>query len=494
MPEAWKQWEGQVVNEEFHLRQYLGGSDHSAVFLTAHVHVPEGLERAAIKLIPAEPDNADLQLSRWSANAQLSHPRLLRLFRTGRCRLDSKDLLYVLMEYADEDLSQILPQRALTPEEAREMLKPVLEALAFLHGKGFVHGHIKPANIMAREDQIKLSSDGLRPAGESQGRLAKLSAYDPPESAAGDFSPAGDVWALGVTLVEALTQRLPVWEPAKEQELAVPPTLRAPFFEIARNCLRSDPQHRWTVAQIAAQLQQAPLPVATVRVADRPRPQAQPAARPAPPRQAVPRSGPSSGRRYLIPTLAVALALAAILAGPRLFRRPANREAPPAASEQPATRPSVQSKAQSKSKQRPAKPEIRESVQKTEDQSPGLTGTASSPTPLLSEAKTTTAAGRVRGEVVRQVLPEASQKARDTIRGKVRVSVRVSVDPSGDIVDARFESPGPSKYFANLALEAAEQWEFRPAKVDGLEVASEWIVRFEFAQAATRAFPRQVSP
>jgi hypothetical protein len=33
MTEAWKTWEGQVV-DGFLLRQYLGGSDHSAVYLT----------------------------------------------------------------------------------------------------------------------------------------------------------------------------------------------------------------------------------------------------------------------------------------------------------------------------------------------------------------------------------------------------------------------------------------------------------------------------
>ena len=34
MTELWKQWEGEVINGEFHLREYLGGTDHSAVFLT----------------------------------------------------------------------------------------------------------------------------------------------------------------------------------------------------------------------------------------------------------------------------------------------------------------------------------------------------------------------------------------------------------------------------------------------------------------------------
>src|SRR5208282_4236130 len=113
MTEASKQWEGQIVDGVFPLRQYLGGSDHSAVFLTEH---GEGEpQKAAIKLVPSDPATADAQLSNWEFAAQLSHPNLLRLFRSGRCRIDGKDLLYLVMEYAEENLSQILPERALTP-------------------------------------------------------------------------------------------------------------------------------------------------------------------------------------------------------------------------------------------------------------------------------------------------------------------------------------------------------------------------------------------
>jgi hypothetical protein len=75
MTESWKNWEGQVADGQFHLRQYLGGSDHSAVFLTERES-----QKAAIKFIPADPDNAETQLSRWRQAAKLSHPHLLRIF------------------------------------------------------------------------------------------------------------------------------------------------------------------------------------------------------------------------------------------------------------------------------------------------------------------------------------------------------------------------------------------------------------------------------
>jgi len=82
MPEAWKQWEGQVIEGEFPLREYLGGSEHSAVFLTEHRE--RELEKAAIKLIAADAENAELQLSRWKLAVELTHRHLIKLFRSGR--------------------------------------------------------------------------------------------------------------------------------------------------------------------------------------------------------------------------------------------------------------------------------------------------------------------------------------------------------------------------------------------------------------------------
>jgi len=466
MTEAWKQWEGQVVNGVFHLRQYLGGGEHSAVFLTEHGE--RGLQKAAIKLIPADPGNAELQLSRWRLAAKLSHPHLIRLFQIGRCQLGNMELLYAVMECAEEDLSQILPHRSLKPEEARDMLKPVLDALAYVHGEGFVHGHMKPANIMALGDQVKVSSDGLCRMGESSGIPGKPGVYDPPEAASGRTSPAGDVWSLGMTLVEALTQRLPVWERTEPGEPLLPETVPAPFLDIARHCLRRDPQRRWTVAEIVARLQ-PPSPV----------PQKQTTGKP---QEAF------TKRRYIVPTVAVGLALAAILAGQRLLhRRPEAPRAPSTASEQPRVQP--------RPEQGPMTPETGQSTQKTRDEKQSSSGTAPSPTSLRSGAgaKTPTG-GPVQGEVLQQVLPDVPRKAKDTIRGTVRVSVRVAVDPLGNVVGARFDSPGPSKYFANLALQAARRWEFGPAKVDGRYVSSEWILRFEFGRTATKVFPVQVAP
>src|ERR1700693_2813420 len=206
MSEAWKTWEGQAV-DGFPLLQYLGGSDHSAVYLTQLNS--SGEPKAAIKFIPAD-TSAYAQLARWRVAGELTHPHLLQLIRTGRCELANTNFLYVVMEYAEENLSEILPQRALEPEEARQMLESALDALSYLQAQGLTHTRIKPGNILAAGDQLKLSSDTLSKIGSAPVAKPQPSIYAAPESATAPASAAAEVWSLGVTLVEAVTQRTPI--------------------------------------------------------------------------------------------------------------------------------------------------------------------------------------------------------------------------------------------------------------------------------------------
>ena len=184
MSETAKQWEGQVIDGRFPLQRYLGRFGRSAVFLTER-HEGGQPVRAAIKLISSDPESDDLQLDMWQAVKQLSHPHLLSLFESGRCQIGELPFLYAVMECAEENLAEVLPSRALTADEVRAMLDDVLQALTYLHGKGLVHAHIKPDNIMANGDRLKLSADGILRAAEVNGPRRSPSPYDAPESARG---------------------------------------------------------------------------------------------------------------------------------------------------------------------------------------------------------------------------------------------------------------------------------------------------------------------
>ena len=113
----------------------------------------------------------------------------MRTFEAGRGQIEDASFVYVVMEHADEDLAEILPQRALEAGEVSELLPPLLDALAYIHGKGMVHSRIRPANILAVGDQVKLSSDPIIPAETIVARKNR-DVYDAPETESGPVSAA----------------------------------------------------------------------------------------------------------------------------------------------------------------------------------------------------------------------------------------------------------------------------------------------------------------
>lgn len=443
--ETWKTWEGRVVDGRFPLRHWLGGSDHSAVFLTERPD--RASEKAAIKLIAADAREADRVLARWRAAAQLSHPHLIRIFDGGRGQIDDTPVLYVVMELAEEDLSQILPQRALTPAEVTDLLPPLLDALSYLHEKGLVHGRITPSNVLAAGDQLKLSADQIHSSSEVS--LSELTVgertmsrrrdvFDAPETAAGIVTPAGDLWSVGVTVVAALMQKVPSAGDESQLDPGMLETMPQPFRGIVRECLHLDPNRRCSIADIRARLE--------------------PAGRSVPAESQVPVAAPPDrhyryGWRMLIP-VAVLLVFAL---GLRIFYKGAAKRA-------------------------------------ANTHATGTTAAAAPPPESLPVPfSTVKPANDSKGEVVRRVLPDVPKSALNTITGTIKVGVHVEADSSGKVASAKLASAGPSKYFANLAVKAAERWEFSPPQVNGQPVASSWMLRFRFRRTGVEVSPERAT-
>ena len=428
MTKDWAQWQGETVDGSFRLDRYLGGSDHSGVFATEF----QG-QKAAIKIRGGEP--------RSEPGADLSHPHLLRILRTGRWEREGTAHSYVVMEYADEVLSNFIPERSLEAEEARETLAPVLDGLGYLHGRGFVHGRIKPSNIMSIGEKLKISSDGLRRIGETSPGPGARGRYDAPEASAGRFTPALDVWSVGVTVVEMLTQQLPVLDGAGNPVL--PAALEEPFREIASHCLRPDPERRWSVVQVADGLARR-VPVERMPVT-------------ASASAAEPARAPAKPKTTAVVVGAVAVVL--VVAG-ALFLRSGPTAATPAAAPTAAPR-----------------------------QKPLPVAPAAPP----EEKKAAAPAKRVRGKVEHSVEPDVAPKALGTIQGRVKVRITVQVDSSGKVVETKLDTPRVSRYFATAALQAARRWRFAPPTEDGNAVASSWVLEFDFGRGGTQLHSRELS-
>jgi TonB family protein len=155
-----------------------------------------------------------------------------------------------------------------------------------------------------------------------------------------------------------------------------------------------------------------------------------------------------------------------------------------------------------RSETEPNAPAVAEKTETKPKPEPGTTIESSAPNPegratknsrarsSATTAESAAPAGVVaQDEVLQQVLPDVSKTARNTIQGTVRVEVRVTVDSLGNVTNATLESPGPSKYFARKAMEAAQQWKFKPAPTNGQPVSREWILQFQFKKSGINIIP-----
>jgi outer membrane biosynthesis protein TonB len=469
--EVWTKWTGQVVDGLFPLESCIGNSDHSAVFLTENP--ARSAAKAALKLVPAVPTFAERQLARWNTAVGLSHPHLIRLLHAGRYQLAENQYLYVVMEYADQNLAELLLHRALTREEAWELLLPTVDALAFLHRKHLVQGHLKPSNILVVGDTLKLSSDTIRAAGEVAGSNGRPSVYDPPEASGGT---AGDIWALGVTLAEGLARAHPSGPVESGMEAVLPRDFPPAFADAVRRCLSYEPTDRPAVAdlkawtQVGAQQAIDSVPAAAdvaTAVGEAPKRVGVQGL----PDDAAPEEPFSRRRSLAFPIVGSVLILLACWAAVYLLTGPDPPTAvAPAPDAPPVQRVAFATEAAPKPAEAPDPiGEIKEPPQ------------TASPVPNTDGAAVKAAASP---SVLHKEIPKVSRAARETIQEDVRVIVRVTVDSSGAVVREVLADPGPNAYFTQLALNAAGNWRFTQAQD---QPSRRWLVHFVFSRDGTAA-------
>ena len=489
----WPDWEQDVIDGRFPLLQWLGSSDHSQVFRTEH-----RLNSATIKLVPSRLVSAQTELTRWLAAASLKQPHLISLLDYGHCRLHEQEYLFVAMEYADETLSEILPLRALHPEEVQGLLGPVLDALAFLHERGWVHARVQPTNILVVGDQIKLAGDTAVRA-STVSLPVRTSLYDPPD--ASRLTAAADVWALGVTLIEALTQHAPL--PQTAEAPALPDGLPVALSHLIQRCVRIDPADRPTTPALWAELtglERAPVllpapatptPPAAPTVPTAP---ALPSVLSVPAVPAATRSGatsPTESRsRAWWPGAAVLAgvgiigAIALHFASSGTSGRLREARTTPAASapaDTPANPPTTA----------PTTPLVAATGAPPRASAERRVASAAPPAPVAAAAAAAIAAPAGSADVRHQELPSVPQHSANTIHGHFDVVVRVLVDSSGQVIGAALDRPGPSPYFARLSASAARRWTFVRS---GSPEPRAWRLVFQYSRDGVKAHEESAGP
>lgn len=196
----------------------LGGRGFAITFL-AKDHLQSNKPLCVIKRLRPHrihPRIVELFAKEITVLEQLGkHPRIPQLW----AYFSEKQHLYIVQEFIQgHDLSQeILPPKQSSEEYVTELLREVLEVLCFVHSHGVIHGDIKPRHLMRRyqDGKICLSDFGtvkeiasLMVNGEGEfisSAVIGTPGYMPNEQKKGNLCLSSDVYALGITAIQALT-------------------------------------------------------------------------------------------------------------------------------------------------------------------------------------------------------------------------------------------------------------------------------------------------
>jgi hypothetical protein len=225
--QLWNDYEGRTIADAYPLKKLIRPEGRSAFFLTTN-----GTGTAAmVRLIEAHFDEPEI-LARWRMVSEIKQENLVSMRKYGEAMLDGTPLVYAVMEPTEMSLADLLQNRTLTVEEAKQLASSLLGALTALHSRGLVHEHIEPVNILAAGETIKLRSDCVREA-----------AADPDGGeAAAVRRKATDVHDFAVVLLQAMTGRRTLQGSAT--------LLPSPFDGIIRNGLSG----KWGLSEMAAAL------------------------------------------------------------------------------------------------------------------------------------------------------------------------------------------------------------------------------------------------
>jgi serine/threonine protein kinase len=260
---------GTLINGRFRLEAEIGRGGLGVVY---RAHDLTGDRDVAAKVINLDTANILTRgqfLQEADIHSRLHHPHIVAVHETGMIEVGAQELApYIVMEWVQGKSLETIPR--LTYARILEIGKQICEALEYIHQQGFVYRDLKPGNVLIEtrgfQSFVKLMDFGLaRPRGmpylPNESSLAGSFFYLAPELIAG--APAdvpSDLYALGVTLYEMITGRVPFSDfdeqtvlaqhskeaitPLSRSRADVPPALEA----IVLRLLAKNPEERFASA------------------------------------------------------------------------------------------------------------------------------------------------------------------------------------------------------------------------------------------------------
>ncbi|OHT09565.1 CAMK family protein kinase [Tritrichomonas foetus] len=207
----------------YQMRGTVGDGAFSVVKLAMHI---ESKKYYACKIVPKARISTDNLRERFEieihVNQQLRHPGIVALYDL----MKDDNNYYLIMEFCPNgELFQYIVDRThLKEEEAKPLIRQVLETLQYIHSMNISHRDLKPENLLIDQfGRIKFSDFGLSRFIPESGLVdtpCGSPCYASPECISGRpyNGKTTDVWSCGVILYAMLTGQLP-WTKRNQTQL-----------------------------------------------------------------------------------------------------------------------------------------------------------------------------------------------------------------------------------------------------------------------------------
>jgi len=218
----------EALQDRYSLERELGRGGMATVYLA---HDLKHDRPVALKVLHPELAAAlgpERFLREIRTTAQLQHPHILPVHESG----EAAGQLWYTMPYVEgESLRDRLNREKQLPlDDAVQIARNILAALAYAHGHGVIHRDIKPENVLLEGDEAVVADFGIARAISAAGteHLTQTGmsvgtpAYMSPEQAAGSAELDGrsDLYSLGCVLYEMLAGEPPYTGPTPQAVIA----------------------------------------------------------------------------------------------------------------------------------------------------------------------------------------------------------------------------------------------------------------------------------